>query len=105
MRLPQVPSPGKIAVVAIAGVTPMIVERISKRLPAIIKAWSEARDLHHRRKIQNKLLQAVAEGKEDAKEEGRILSHVCLTPVTGAVGGRLGALAAAPGVLVGHCNV
>jgi hypothetical protein len=61
-----------IAAVAIAGVMPMIVESISKRLPAIIKARSEARDLHHRRKTQDKLLQAVAEGNENAKEALRL---------------------------------
>jgi hypothetical protein len=59
-----------IAVVAIAAITPMIVETIFKRFPAIIKAWSEARDLRHRRKIQDKLLQTVA--KEDAKEALRL---------------------------------
>jgi hypothetical protein len=63
---------GVIAVVAIAGVLPMIVESISKRLPAIIRAWNEARDLRHRRKMQNKLLQAVADGNENAKEALRL---------------------------------
>lgn len=61
-----------IAAVAIAGVMPMIVESISKRLPVIIRAWSEARDMRHRRKMQNKLLQAVAEGKENAREALRL---------------------------------
>lgn len=63
---------GVIAVVAIAGVLPMIVESVSKRLPAIIRAWNEVRDLRHRRKMQNKLLQAVAEGNENAKEALRL---------------------------------
>lgn len=36
---------------------------------------------------------------------GRILSRVGLTPGTGAVGGRLGAVTADPGILVRHCNV
>lgn len=61
-----------IAAVAIAGVMPMIVESISKRLPAIIRAWNEVRDLRRRRKMQNKLLQAVAEGNENAKEALRL---------------------------------
>lgn len=61
-----------IVTVALAGVMPMIVESISKRLTAIIGAWSEARDLHHRRKMQHKLLNAVAEGNENAKEALRL---------------------------------
>jgi hypothetical protein len=61
-----------MAVVAIAGVTPMIVESISKRLPAIIRAWNEARDQHHRRKMQSELLRAVAGGNENAKEALRM---------------------------------
>ena len=61
-----------MAAAAIAGVMPKIVESISKRLPAIIRAWHEARDSRLRRKMQNKLLGEVAGGNDNAKEALRL---------------------------------